>query len=529
MAFEDRHGENNYAATANNVGTLAELQTEMDRLVKIADSEEQITIRGLDAEAPLLVSAGTTISAAEESFGAAVTALLAVWTSANESEMYRAASERSRASLATSAEALVGRDGGARVTTLFEGLKNSIKTVATGARDTQKYVEQRIREFWMNPNTGAGVGAGDETAASIGAAAGGAAEMALLAELKPLVAAVGDQLTQLGSQYQEVGRQVQAMAEGVKWDGPRGDMGSTPPGGPTSIPSTAPGGSAGANPQLPGGGPAGESQPGGSPAGQQQPGGGPASDQQPGGGQTGPGGTELTGTTPTLPKPVPLTPLTPIAPLPPLDATPTPPVAPLTPLTPIAATGTARPGGGYPGRAGLGGVGSLGTGGAGGSKLGGLKPIDKLDQQIPSVVKSGTSEGSVSTGRAPSLPGGSGGGAGGVTSAGSGVPPMMPPMGAAGAGGSGGGRGGKPASGAIRPTGRERNRTTGPTPGVPDRLRGKAGKRSAFPAVPAARPTGRRELDRPETLQILDEELWTVDTAPEPTPVKQHLNRRLAN
>ncbi len=105
---------------------------------------------------------------------------------------------------------------------------------------------------------------------------------------------------------------------------------------------------------------------------------------------------------------------------------------------------------------------------------------------------------------------------------------MMPPMGGAGAAAGGGGRSSKPGSGAIRPNGRERNRSGGPTPGVPDRLRGKAGKKGTFPAVPVAKPAARRDRDRPDTLEILDEELWTVDTTPEVTASDQQRNRRLA-
>jgi hypothetical protein len=189
-----------------------------------------------------------------------------------------------------------------------------------------------------------------------------------------------------------------------------------------------------------------------------------------------------------------------------------PPNIPATPNAPAAGL----PIGGVP----VGGLGGGGLGGAGGvsgkkldiPKAGGVtggvgdKPIPKAAERLsPQATPSG--------GRAPgssagaglagtSTPGGAGAG---------GVPPMMPP--GAGMGAGGGGRGGKSgASGTIRPVGRQRDRRTDGTPGIPASLRGKAGKdlSGTFPAAPST-SRRRQETAPTETLQLLDEDLWKVE------------------
>jgi len=186
----------------------------------------------------------------------------------------------------------------------------------------------------------------------------------------------------------------------------------------------------------------------------------------------------------------------------PLTSVPITPIPPVTPMAPLPVGG--GKGGHFGGGGGKLGGGAGKLGGLGGGKPGGLNGTG----QIPSVAKAGLGETVVGTGSPPSLSGsqsglsgGSGGSAGGMP------PPMMPPMSGAGAG-----SGGKPGNGSSKPNGRQRQRAGGPTPGVPDRLRGKSGQRGT--PAPAALTGGRkrRGAERSDAVQILDEELWAVDT-----------------
>jgi hypothetical protein len=89
-----------------------------------------------------------------------------------------------------------------------------------------------------------------------------------------------------------------------------------------------------------------------------------------------------------------------------------------------------------------------------------------------------------------------------------GVPPMMPPMGGAGMG-PGGGGGPRPGSGATqRQGGRPRGGPAG-TPGLPALLQGKAGKKDASFAM---RPRQREEA-APATVQLIDEDMWQVESS----------------
>lgn len=199
---------------------------------------------------------------------------------------------------------------------------------------------------------------------------------------------------------------------------------------------------------------------------------------------------------------------------------------------------------------GLGGAGGGVGGGGGGNGLPGgglgdartLRPgiPGQLDPTIAQTARPMTAP-PPTTAQAPVLPGGTT--AAGATAGPGGSampPPMMPPAGMAGAG-AGGGRGGRPGSSAVRPGGTGRVRPGGPPPGVPAGLLGKAGRAEAmgaFPPLPASTAKAkRRQQDQIETLQLLDEELWTVEreapstTAPlggSPTPNARN-QRRPAN
>jgi hypothetical protein len=101
----------------------------------------------------------------------------------------------------------------------------------------------------------------------------------------------------------------------------------------------------------------------------------------------------------------------------------------------------------------------------------------------------------------------------------SGSTPMMPPM-AGGLGGAGA-AGGAPRAGTASPAA-GRGRPLRTVPGVPPKLRGRAGKldgKSTF-LTPAGRSTsGRRDEDsEATTVQLLDEDLWHVETPHRPLP-----------
>lgn len=530
-----------YAQEASGATELPALKAKAEEFEQLAAMEVQNTIPVLQQVDPRLTEAAGKLNTVQGDFWQSAGALLGTWHS-KEAKDYETSAHNSAQSLAKSADELTGRTSGGGLGRQINTVIPNIQTAAANA----KQLADEVRQLDM-------IMTNEVVLADI---------TPRLNELNAKLVQVGGDLDNLGAQYQQLGEQAKGMAGRMAWVGPHSEVdGGAPsgnrgagPGGAAAGPGGGAGGAAAGGAAAPGGSadagqaeaPAGAEGAGGRGGAEQAGGGageapGGGAGEVPGGAAGGPGGTELSGTAPPLAQPVPLTPL------PPIDPKPLPPITPLTPLTPLAPISTANTGRGISGLGSGGGVGSgLGGGGLGGGGLGGrsgigsgigsglgggakLDGLKSLDQQIPTVAKPGTAEGVASAGRPPSPPDiGTGSPTGGGTAGGSGVPPMMPPMGGAGAAAGGGGRSSKPGSGAIRPNGRERNRSGGPTPGVPDRLRGKAGKKGTFPAVPVAKPAARRDRDRPDTLEILDEELWTVDTTPEVTASDQQRNRRLA-
>jgi hypothetical protein len=95
------------------------------------------------------------------------------------------------------------------------------------------------------------------------------------------------------------------------------------------------------------------------------------------------------------------------------------------------------------------------------------------------------------------------------------MPPMMGGMGGAGA------AGGAPRAGTADPAAR-RGRPPRTVPGVPPKLRGRAGKldgKSTFLTSAGRSTSGRRDEDSESTtVQLLDEDLWQVETPHRPLP-----------
>ncbi|GAA1689558.1 hypothetical protein GCM10009745_38410 [Kribbella yunnanensis] len=486
---------NSYARSAEiNTSSPAQMVFVAQGFVDVLTGEVTKTVPAVRTDLTLWTDAATVLDRVGSNFWGSTMTLMGPWAKQAESAVYRTAAERSTKSLHDSADAITGSraggpsQAGGNLDSAFGVIEGNINTVKTSA--TQVLQDAKNHQMAMDN----GPVLADVTAVEN--------------QLRANLVRVGEQMDQLALQYVAFGDQVKAVGSSVRWQGPHSDVsGGAPPGSP-GAPSNSPGGPAGA--------PTGEAPAGGETPGGEDAGGAPGeAPGEAGGGPEGsaPGGddTGLAGT-PTLPAPPPVTPL---RPLPPLDLTPVPPLTPLAPIGSVGGSSGTSAGGGRGG-----GVGGGGLGGLGGSKAGPLKPLDGLgQQQIPSVAKTTGTEGAPSAGRAPTMPGGlTTGGTSGATGGGGMPPPMMPPM-AGGAGG--GGKAGKPGTGAVRPNGRERSRATGPTPGVPDRLRGKARNKGAFP-VAVTRSSGRRDTDPVDGLQILDEELWTVEptgtTAEQPKP-----------
>ncbi|TDW90430.1 hypothetical protein EV137_4246 [Kribbella pratensis] len=509
---EPTDGQASYAAEASGVGTgIAAIVTLAEKFEQLALGEQRETAPGLEKLPERFAKASQALSTTHTQFRQAAASLLTGWRSKVESKVFEQAAEQSAKSLADSADELSGRVNGASLGRQIPVVIQNINTAAANA--TRVAAQARVQQTLMKES-------GAEQGLAIAEATGG---FNPLDGLKQDLITVGQGLDQVGQQYVMIGQQARGMADRVRWQGPHSDAGpegtpGTGPGTPGSVPAGSPGGAPGG---TPGGAPGGDEAGGGAggAAGGEAGAGGAGEGAEGTGGVGTPGGSGGMGLT-GLPSATP-TPLKPIAPLLPIDHAATPATS-IGPLSPVGSHGLGSGAGGYIGGgagrgigSGIGsggGIGGAGLGAAGRSKLGGIKPLGVGDQQIPSVVKGGgQAQTASSVGQAPALPGSTGAApAGGAAGAGSGVPPMMPPMGGAAAG-AGAGRGGKPGTGAIRPAGRERSRTGGPAPGVPDRLRGRAGKQPMFPAAPAAKSTAKRDHDRPETLQILDEELWSVE------------------
>lgn len=369
------------------------------------------------------------------------------------------------------------------------------------------------------------------------------AQLIAIRWMQQAIRAAGEALNKLRDTYVPATAAVTKAGEGHEWSGPKsghqpnitpdenaGAPGRAPSGSPTGAPTGDPAQDAGQDQAQAGQDPA---QAG---ADQQDAGGGQDGQTS---GETGTQGPSLSGVggVPPVTVPPPGTGTT----VPPVSSVPfRPPVNGFEPfgISQIPGMGNAAYGpvngagksgglGGVvgPGRSGVGGI--DGTKGVGDSKIGQVSN-GGLDRQIPQAAKPGPSSTPLSGGQAPGAAGFSGGGPSAAQAGGAGgVPPMMPPP--MMPGGMGGGRTAR-TGGPVRSGGPGRARPGGPPPGVPAALRGRTGRPDATGMVPAAaaadRNRRRQRSDDVNTLQLLDEELWTVDNT---TPEAQQEARRLAN
>ncbi|TDD61782.1 hypothetical protein E1263_06205 [Kribbella antibiotica] len=473
------HPVGDYAKQAEGATDLPALKEMANYFKTILDTEPK-TMQYLRQEAVEWPRAGERIQQGGDTFLRTARDVKSLWIDA-QGTAYMAAATVSANSISRSAEAITGSTAG--------GPSGGGKTDLAGQVDVLSNNLDTIRTSVATVITSIGNAIGAEMMS------GGEAVTGVKMDLTPLQGAlkqVGAQMDLLANQYLAFGQQVVTMANGIKWEG--ADDGGASAAGPKKDPSNRTAAPSATAPQSapPGGTPpdtGGEGAP--EAGGEGAPEGGAAGGETPGGGDPG-----LSGMPPIDTPQVPG-----ISNLPP-STIPKPHVTPITPIPPLGAFQKSPVGGGKGGGGlGLGGLGGAKAGGGlGGAKVGGLKGIDSLP-----VAAKGIGEGSagVTTGRAPTLNGqtSAGGSAGGAAGGGS---PMMPPMSGAGAGGGGGG--GKPGNGSTKPNGRQRQRAGGPTPGVPDRLRGKAGQRGG----PAPAVVGKRRRTE-AAAQILDEELWAVE------------------
>ncbi|MFG1911068.1 hypothetical protein [Kribbella sp. NPDC048928] len=522
---------------------FADLLAATNGLKNLAQEEVNTTGATLQREGPLWTQTGSAIGTLANSFHRAVGDLMPGWTSKREAPIFESSSSATQNALVSSAASIDGTAAGgpsAAGGTIEQVCADTCTFMAANlqlATDAVAKVEQAQAAFAEKSSTSQGV-IGTEKASAQSAADPAAEEAAAVRLAVELVMPAARALNAQNAAYASVGQQILAAAQGLTWVGPNGklDAPGGSPGGPSSGQQAAGGEQTGG--EQAGGEQAGGEQAGGEQAGGEQAGGEQAGGEQAGGdpsgqvpgddpsgglpnsefpGQVPGGGTGLAGgpasTMPTLPPPT----FGSNLPVPPVTGPPVPPN-----LAPVAGIGGIGGGGiGGIGGGGIGGVGNIG--GVGKADLG--KPSGALirgDQQIAQVAKM-QPPGTPGNGQAPAQAG-PGTGAGGTTgvggAGGGGMPPMMPPM--AGAAGAAGAGGGKPASGAIRPGGRERRRS-GPTPGVPEGLLGKSGKPGTFQTKPA-----RRDKEQSTTLEVLDEDLWTVET-PEAAPTPTHQVRRSAH
>ncbi|MFK4084095.1 hypothetical protein ACI2LF_08320 [Kribbella sp. NPDC020789] len=488
----EAHPAGMYGHQAAGTADIGAMKTMANYFKAIIDSEHKTTAV-LAADAADWPLVGEALQRGGEDFYKVAGQVKELWTGA-EADHYIGLAKTSSTSIQNSASAIAGgrQDptgrGGQSLTDQVAVLDRNVTTLQASITTVIENIV--VVESYLNSLGGM----------VLSAVASGMKED-LLNGLRDQLKQVGEQMDQQDQQYLSYGQQVQAMAAGVKWEGVHGKApgvglpnrpGGTPPGGPAN--AAPPGADPGADPGAAPGADPGAAAPGGDPGA--DPGAGPGGD--PGGVPEGP---ELAGLPPVTDTPITSVPQG-IAKTP-LTSVPITPIPPVTPMAPLPV------GGGKGGHVG-GGAGKLGggagkLGGLGGGKPGGLNGTG----QIPSVAKAGLGETVVGTGSPPSLSGsqsglsgGSGGSAGGMP------PPMMPPMSGAGAG-----SGGKPGNGSSKPNGRQRQRAGGPTPGVPDRLRGKSGQRGTPAAAALTGGRKRRGAERSDAVQILDEELWAVDTA----------------
>jgi hypothetical protein len=532
-------------------GTVPELTQAMTQLVAYAEGEKDMATR-LGKAVQMWQNSADEVTNTAVLFMGATRKVRESWTGRTDAPLFDDATNNSLSSMATAAAKMgnstSGPSGGSTPWQALQAAAAQIPITQNAVKEQQRQFDAALAAF--NASFGTRV---VPKGGSINISPTQADLAALVATLRPIVQAAGVSLNQLGAAYDVAAAAVQSGSTGLKWVGPKagdanaddsgnaatgpaarggvtgsagsvtgsaGGVGGAAGGGDGAAGSTAAGGDAGA-----GGGTAGSAQGGAAGAGGSQ---GGATGGAPAG--SGTGGTGLSGVG-TLPPPT-------IAP----SGLPTQPNTnlsnhpqtglPLVPITsngrdnlPVAkattGTGTGRftpfplSGGGKGGGGGVGG-GGIGSGGLGDAKTGTGTGGSNLDRQIPQAGKPMTATPPTGTGQAPAMP------TGGTTAAGQpsgpggagAPPPMMPPVGMAGAGA--GGRGGRPGAGTVRPGGPGRSRPTGPTPGVPASLRGRSGKsedRGGFPMLPpaSASKVQRRHGDEVETLQLLDEELWTVE------------------
>jgi hypothetical protein len=514
----------------NNAQKFKDLEDAVNGMAAIAEKEKSL-IGPLTTSKQMWTSSGEGTTQAASDLRRNWADLHQSWRSPADSGVFASRVDRSTASLTDAGNRMSGSSG---VTTQLQRMTDFIRGTGVQVDDAKtKSLAMIARARAMVAALAATEGAGG-SAADI--------EAQYVTQIIPYVLPMGTALQQLGAEYEQVGPQIVAEAQGLKWDGPgtnsasgagTGSGGAQAGGGSGSSQAGAGsgGGDAGAGGGDAGAGGAGEAGAGG--AGGDQAGAGQAGDP----GQTGqpevpalptsPGGTGLAGlptlpppTLPTMPSHVGIYPTQP------------PNLPPLPGGLPVGSIG---PAGGLKGKLpplGAIGGGPGGGGGVGGGGLGkGRLDLPKLgtdlrtDLPIARAGEQSTAPAQPAVGRPPAAPTGIGGTQSGTTAAGSGgtPPPMMPP-GAAGVGG--GGRGGKPGAGAIRPVNRKRKSQDDETPGVPIGLRGKAGKSlpGGFPMVPAASRRRKDEREKADTIQLLDEELWQVEEA-EAAETKKRVGR----
>ena len=330
-------------------------------------------------------------------------------------------------------------------------------------------------------------------------------------EMNQLVIAAGKPVDDLRRVYGETTNRLDQAINESKWTGPTAVNGALPP-----VPPSASNPTATSPSSTHGGGPSGAEQPGGAQSGGEQPGGGqpggqpgggaPGGQEQPPGGQPpgggapppggegpggGPGGPDIpdipgdqTGGGNDLPPDTGLS----------GNQSPGPPTLPKLPDSPGG--GGLPPGGGVGGG---GGIGPIGAGGPGGGGGGGSPRIDQAARNLTEPAGPGAGQAPSLAGRAPGATGGSAAG---------GMPPMMPPMMPPGTGAGGNGSG-QPKPGTAPAAGTGRSRPAGPNPGVPTGLRGRAGNGETAPR--AATGSRRQRRAGPQTVEMLDSELWEVD------------------
>ncbi|MEU4193253.1 hypothetical protein AB0E69_15255 [Kribbella sp. NPDC026611] len=524
------------ATTAKTFAVLLQAATAMKNAAQL---ELDTTGQSLQREGPLWSQTGAAVNTLANSFQSASGALMQGWTSKREAPVFESASSATQKALHDSASAVDGSEGRGTIEQMCIETVHYMNSSLNAATQAEEQVRAAAAAYLATRPTGTSyqgmggpLGRGPDPAA---VAAFVAAEAAAVEAVRPVVLHVGNLLSTQNTVYSSIGQQILAAAQGLQWVGPNGQAragtggdtggnagsraGDTSAGDTGDQTGTA-GDQAGADQTGAGaGGDAGGGAGGGAGGDQggDQSGQVPGAGQLPGGGSSAlppgsPGhGTGLAGL-PAMPA------LTPpmgdsMMPLPSATIPPVPPMADV-PALPVGGVG------------GLGGIGSGGSGGIGGigggsGGIGGgigkgdlgksAVGLGKADQQIAQAARLQPAA-PPSAGQAPATPAGLTGGTGAAGAAGGGIPPMMPPMGA-GAGAEGGSR--RSGSGAIRPVGRERRRTNGSTPGVPEALQGRASKAS-FQAKPA-----RREKEQAATLEVLDEDLWTVEASEPAAAPKQ--------